>query len=106
MSEAIVSGIYLITNPENSIINVEADNFKDDDGKEVEAVEIRIDTEKNDLELEIRMPINGLKRLLLAGKKFLETGKAACFYFDKFIVGNVGEDREEIPAKEALKERL
>ena len=103
MSEITVTGTYLILNPENSIIKVEADNFEDDDGKKVEAVEIRIDTKESDLELEIRLPVDGLKRLLLAGKKFLETGKAAYFYFDKFIVGNVGEDREETSAKEALK---
>jgi|GEM_PF-6941633 len=103
MSKITVRGTYTVENPEKSIISIEPDGWEDNKGKKIEAAEIRMWTEGDELELEIRLPIEGIKRIFVACKKFLETGKTSTFYYDKFHVGNAGETREiEIPSKEAL----
>ena len=103
MSKTISTCYFFIEEGMESIIKVKGSSYKindDDDEFEEKNAEIRIDPMDGSFELSISIPKEDLKKLVVAAKKFLETGKSALFYDDRFRIGN---DQEGIPAKEVLK---
>jgi len=86
---------------EKVIISIKTHTYIDDNDKDVENAKININTDDSNLEISISK--DDLKKLIIAGKKFLESGKDTCFYYDEFHIGDIG-DQETIPAKEVLKD--
>lgn len=83
--------------------------YEGEEGQEVEKEDARIELASNDIELRVSLSKQDFKKLLVAGKAFLENDKPAKFFMveddgctrEVFTVGKIGEGKI-IPAKEAL----
>jgi len=102
MSEASSQNHFFIPEEARPIIEVEGHSHRTDKDVARENAKIRIDPSNAEFELEISIPKESLKKLIIAARKFLETGKRACFIEGEFRVGEIREEKV-IPAKEALK---
>jgi len=102
MSEASSQNYFFIPEEARPIIEVEGHSHRTDKNIARENAKIRIDPFNAEFALEISIPKESLKKLIIAAKKFLETGKKACFIEDEFRVGEI-RDEKSISAKEALK---
>lgn len=96
------------------VISVKSHSFKDgEEGKEVDVENARIRFFYDPYtEIEISMPKQDLKKLIIAATRFLKDGQAACFHKftdedtgkvdDNFKVGGFGSDLK-FPTEQILK---
>ena len=102
MSKAFSQNYFFIKEGAKTIISVNGHSYAKKDGDEWRELNASIEiTAGSPFTLKLSLPKEDLKKLMVAIKKFLESGKLCSFYYDEFRFGEY-EERETTPAKEML----